>query len=125
VQVPAEETKDGCSYFRRDADGRIIYACGRERFLINTEAKTWDRCEWESLGRGFEESSDDRHRRIYRYKGTEIARSPFWTRLGPEALTTDSYIAVWVESNLRVWSAGTGHWTTLGTHTDQIAGWIK
>ena len=126
VRVPVEEKTARWPHFRRDADGRIIYACGREQFLINADAKTWERCEWESRGHGFEESSDGQHRRVYRYKGTEIARSPFWTRLGPyEALTTTSYIAVWVERDLRVWSAGTGKWTTLGKHTDQIAGWIK
>lgn len=125
VRVPIEEKKDDWWHLRRDADERIIYSCGRGRFLINTEAKTWERCEWESHGHGFEESSDGQQRRVYRYKGTEIARSPFWTRIGPEALTTDGYIAVWVESDLRVWSAGTGKWTTLGKHTDQIAGWIK
>ena len=125
VRVPVEEKTDGWWHLHRDADGRIIYSCGRERFFINTEAKTWERCEWESRGHGFEESSDGQLRRVYRYKGTEIARSPFWTRMGPEALTTTSYIAAWVESDLLVWSAGTGKWTTLGTHTDQIAGWIK
>jgi hypothetical protein len=125
MQVPVEEKKDGTAYFRRDTDRRIIYRCGREQFLINAEAKTWERCEWDSRGHGFEESCDDRMHRVYRYKGTEIARSPFWTRLGPETLTTDSYIAVWIESDLRVWSAGTGNWTTLGKQTDQIAGWIK
>jgi hypothetical protein len=125
MQVPVEEKKDGSAYFRRDTDGRIIYRCGREQFLINTEAKTWERCEWDSRGHGFEESCDGQMRRVYRYRGTEISRSPFWTRLGPETLTTESYIAVWIESDLRVWSAGTGNWTTLGTHTDQIAGWMK
>lgn len=128
VQIPVVENKNDWPYLRRDADGRIIYACGRERFLIDADAKTWERCEWESLGHGFEESSlgDDQRRRVYRYKGTEIARSPFWTRIGPyEALATDGYIAVWIEHDLCVWSAGTGHWTTLGAHTDQIAGWLK
>lgn len=126
VQVPVEDKTARWPYFRRDSDGRIIYRCGREQFLINADAKTWERSEWDSLAHGFEESSDGQSRRVYRYKGTEIARSPFWTRLGPyEALTTPGYIAVWVESDLRVWSAGTGKWTTLGKHTDQIAGWIK
>jgi hypothetical protein len=127
MQVPVEEKTARWSGFQRDTDGRIIYACGRERFVINTEAKTWERGAWVSHGHGFEESSlgDDQKRRVYRYKGTEILRSPFWTRLGHEALTTESYIAVKVESDLCVWFAGTGEWTTLGTHTHQIAGWIK
>jgi hypothetical protein len=126
MRVPLEAKTKSSPYFRRDTDGRIIYSCSGTQFFIDTEAKSWERCEWESRGHGFEESCDDQMRRIYRYKGTEIARSPFWTRMGPyEALTTESYIAVFVESDLLVWSAGTGKWTTLGTRTDQIAGWIK
>ena len=126
VQVPVEEKTTRWPYFRRDSDGRIIYTCGRERFLINADAKTWERSEWDSLGHGFEESSDGQSRRVYRYKGTEIARSPFWTRMGPyEALTTPSYMAVFVESDLLVWSAGAGKWTKLSDRHCQIAGWIK
>ncbi len=125
VRVPVEEKAARGSFFRRDADGRIIYSCGGEQFLINTEAKSWERCEWESRGHGFEESSDGQHRRIYRYKRTEIARSPFWTRLGPEALTTPGSIAVFGESDLFVWSAGTGKWTKLSNRHCQIAGWIR
>ncbi len=115
--------------FERDADGRIIYTCGRECFFINTEAKTWERCEWKSLGHGFEQGCfrDDQGRSVYRYKGTEILRAPDWTHVleTPEALTTEGYIAVWAGRRVRVWFAGTGEWTTLGENTRFLAGWIK
>lgn len=127
VQVPVEEEVNSWFEFRRDADGRIIYECnGREHFFINTEAKTWERCQWESRGHGFAERSlgDDKCRRIWRYKGTEIARSPYCA-FGTAAKTTEGYIAVFVESGLCVWSVGTGKWTNLGTRTHCIAGWIK
>jgi hypothetical protein len=53
MRIPIEGKPNSSPYFRRDADGRIIYACGREQFLINPEAKAWERCEWESRGHGF------------------------------------------------------------------------
>jgi hypothetical protein len=126
MRIPVKEKKDNWR-LHRDSDGRIIYSCWPEHFFINTEAKTWEPCEWVSLGHGFEESSrgDDQFRRVYRYKGTEIARSPFWTLSGPAEVTTEGFIAVWVEGRLQVWSAGTGNWTKLSARTNQIAGWVK
>jgi hypothetical protein len=128
VQIPVKEQDSHRWQLQRDADGQIIYSCGSESFSIDAEAKTWkrcERCEWASLGHGFERSGDDQYRFIYRYKGTEIARAPFFTRLGPIEATTNGYIAVWVGGSLGVWSAGTGKWTTLEVRTHQIAGWIQ
>src|SRR5262249_21321813 len=53
VNVPATQTPDqGMPELSRDGGGRLIYFCGRARYVIDVGARTWQREEWVDLGHG-------------------------------------------------------------------------
>jgi hypothetical protein len=128
VEVPAKQEVEGGLDLERDPDGRIVYTCGDDRFFIDVGAKTWERCEWASLGRGFDASwkPDWLGRYTIRYQGKEIGESHEWLVSPRRAASTDGRLAIRGDDpRVRVWSAGTGTWTELELRVDMLVGWLK
>jgi hypothetical protein len=128
VEVPAKTEVIGAPHLSRDADGRIVYECGQEGFLIDVEAKTWERREWGALGHGFDASSepDWRGRYVIRHRGEEVGRLRGWPHNGGHTAATNGYVAIIDErlNGIQVWSSATGRWTALDTR-GAVVGWIK
>jgi hypothetical protein len=121
VKVPATESRDeSLPSLDREPDGRVSYHCGRDRYIIDVDAKKWQRLEWRGLGHGFEINllPDDDAREI-RYRGTPIGRA--WVA-GP---TTEGYLVVEDEEGPRIWSASTREWSVLKATGASLVGWMK
>jgi hypothetical protein len=132
VNVPAKLGVIGAPHLFRNPDGRIVYWCGLEAFAIDVEAGTGERCEWASLGSGFDASwePDWRTRHVIRYRGEEIGRLRGWPHNTGHAVSTDGYVAIADErdgssTGVQVWSAGTAKWIDLDVRAAPIVGWMK
>ncbi|MCI0705074.1 MAG: hypothetical protein L0241_28775, partial [Planctomycetia bacterium] len=138
VSVPVPQEMGNAPDLTRDPDGRIVYWCDGDRgfldaFFIDVEAKTWERCEWASLGHGFDVSwsPDWLGNHTVRYRGEEIGDprpGPGAGRALPNynAASTDGQLAlVGQDRRVRVWSAGTDAWTTLDLRANTLIGWLK
>jgi hypothetical protein len=138
VSIPVPREMFNSPTLERDPDGRIIYWCdgdgpGLDTFFIDADAKTWERCERVSLGHGFDASwsPDWLGRYTVRHRGEEIGDprpGPGAGRALPnrDAAATDGRLAlVGQDRRVRVWSAGTGTWTTLDLHADDFIAWLK
>lgn len=133
VKIPVNKINYREPDFFRDLDGRIIYECCGNSFVINIEEKTFTPYEWSTLGFGFdmENQTNPSYGQVIRYKGNEIGR--WWaSRWGATAI--DGYVAFLygeVGSNLgypkgvKVWSSANGEWTTIDPKwVTRIIGWI-
>jgi hypothetical protein len=115
----------------RDAEGAIIYECGRSASLVDVDARRWQRYVWQRLGHGFETSLDRADERPIRYDGRTIGR--FIILSGSEAVTAGHVAVVTSEDRVampwgrcvRVWSAASEKWTVLDGSCDRIIGWVK
>jgi hypothetical protein len=133
VTVPVPREMFNPPSLIRDPDGRIVYWCDGDAFFLDVGAKSWERCEWASLGHGFDMSwSPDRlGQYTVRYRGEEIGDprpGPGAGRAlpGRDAASTDGRLAlVGQDRRVRVWSAGSGKWTVLDLRADDFIGWLK
>lgn len=133
VKIAVKEENLTAPYFFRDREGRIIYECCGESFVINLEEKSYKRNDWPALGFGFDatNNSNPAHGHVIRYQGKEIGK--VWASIW-SAPTISGHIAFAygeVGSNLRypkgikVWSEANGQWTTIDLKwLNQVIGWI-
>jgi hypothetical protein len=123
VKVPSTETPDeGMPTLHRDGGGRVIYFCSRATYVIDVDAKTWQREEWVDLGHGFTASLSQNNDAApeLRYRGDAIRRA--WSA----GLTTEGYLAIVDDDGeVRVWSASTREWSVLKMTSDVMIGWMK
>lgn len=134
VQFPTKKEVIGPRLIR-DPEGRIVYSCGGEGFLIDVSAKTWEESEYLSLGHGFEASwrpyGDPRY--VIRHNGREIGLVRGQATTSGYASATDGFVAVIEERSggriggrgLQVYSSTTGNWTALDVPALTILGWVK
>jgi|SRR5687768_3249397 len=132
VKIPIEEPSNTNPSFDRNLEGRIVYHCSGEAYVLDVENKKYETNEWEPLGNGFElglRVSRD-YGQIIRFKGEEIGR--WWSGI---ARTTEGFVALEygeVGSNLgypkgvKVWNNITEKWVTIDAKwTEEIVGWIE
>lgn len=127
LDVPATTEIVSAPYLWRDAEGGVIYECGRGAILIDADARRWSRYVWHRLGHGFELSLGHEVERAIRYDGRTIGR--FDVTYGSEA-ATDGHVAVQTSDpgtgrRVRVWSAASEQWTVLEVNCDRVIGWVK
>lgn len=132
VKIPIEEPSNSNPSLDRNLDGRIVYYCSGEAYVIDVENKKYSTYEWQPLGSGFEEETElsREYGRIIRFNGLEIGR---WWSGGVR--TTSGFVALEygdVGSNLgypkgvKVWNNITEKWTTLDAKWhNEIIGWIE
>jgi hypothetical protein len=134
VTVPVKQERVVSPHLQRDPGGRIVYTCAGEGFLIDVDAKTWERIEWAALGHGFDArwEPNGRGRYVIRYGGREIGDSRGKPHAeghynSSQSVTADGRLAIIdaASRQVRVWSAGSGEWTTLDTPADGLVGWLK
>jgi hypothetical protein len=118
----------------RNNGGQIIYSERRGDWLIDVDRRQAEKLVWESLGNDFEmeHQRNDSLGQSFRFKGTEVGRCPCDVF---QASTTSGLIAVeyghlgshlgGVSEGVRVWSADSGEWTTIGpAWVAAIVGWV-
>jgi hypothetical protein len=125
-------TAAGATHLARHLDGRIIYECGAEAFVIHPTAGIWERPEWLALGYGFEASWEENEfsERTVRHRGRTIGQCPCWP--GGTA-SAEGFLAVAVSTHgatsgwdaVRVWSAKTGTWSTVAVRPAALVGWAR
>ncbi len=132
LKIPIEKGSDTNPSLDRNFDGRIVYRCSGEAYLIDVENKKYATYEWQPLGSGFDEETEvsPEYGQIIRFNGREIGR--WWSGV---AKTTAGFVALQygdVGSNLgypkgvKVWNNITEKWVTLDAKwTNEIIGWIE
>jgi hypothetical protein len=122
VKVPAaEDKKDLRPSLSREPDGRVAYSCSQGTYVIDVDAKKWQRLEAWNLGHGFEMSvqCDETDGHEVWYRGAAIGRS--WNA-GP---TTEGYLAREEKDEVHVWSASTRECSVLKMPAASLIGWMK
>jgi hypothetical protein len=119
---------------RRDDGGQIVYGEGNGDWLIDVDRRRFEKLIWESLGNDFdmEHQRNDSLGQSIRYKSTEIGRWPcdiFQASTAPGLIAVEygrvgSHLGG-VSEGVRVWSADSGEWTTIGpAWVAAVVGWV-
>lgn len=119
--------------FEYDAEGNIIYSCGKGRFLIDLKKKKADPVIYEVLGNDFsvESVENPKYGRTARYENDEIGKK--WWRY-ENAQTIPGYIALQVDMvvgadryplGVSVWNSSSKKWVLVdASGVESVAGWI-
>jgi hypothetical protein len=119
----------------RDPQGKVIYSCGSEDFLIDVPHRVASPLKRYSLGHGFEASVavDEECRRSVVYDGKAIGQ---WTFSPHEALTAPGLLAfpyvrpsenanLGYPDGIAVWNARAGDWQTIKMWVNDLIGWSR
>lgn len=113
VKINIKEPADSLPQFYRNPEGKIIYSCSYEHYILDVENRSYSPYEWESHGHGFESELEE-HLEFWqriRFHGEEIGR--WWSCC---AKTTKGHVSLEyadVGTNLgnpkgvKVWSGAT------------------
>ena len=120
----------------RDAEGRVIYACEGEYFLIDVPNGAVSPLKRLSLGHGFEASvaADEEQRRSVYYDGKAIGQ--WFFRPLEEATTAPGLLAIGYfppgkntlpgsAHGVAVWSKHVGDWRTIEMSINDLIGWSR
>ncbi|MCW3083555.1 MAG: hypothetical protein JWP12_921 [Bacteroidetes bacterium] len=122
------------AYFEYDADGNIIYTCGKGRFLVDVKKKKADPVVYETLGNNFfvESVENNKYGRTMKYESAEIGKK--WWRFD-NAQTTKGYAALQTDmvigteryaQGVSVWNSVSKKWVLLDISSiANIIGWIE
>jgi hypothetical protein len=122
-------------YLWRDTQGKIIYTCGGEDFLIDVPNRVASPLKSYSLGHDFEASVavDKYSRRSVFYKGKAIGQ---WVFNDREAVTAPGLIAftyvrpseganLGYPDGIAVWNTRVGDWQTIKMWVNDLIGWSR
>lgn len=132
--IAAIPHSDFNSYFYKDPEGNIHFACAKGVFEVDMKKKKISQLKTESLGNGFtvETEENPQQGRTIQYNGSEIGKYFFnyrgcKTHKGHIALNYD--IVVQKErypQGVTTWSEATGKWREIGGgDVVAIVGWIE
>ena len=122
------------AYFEYDAEGNVIYSCGKGRFLVDVKKKKAEPVLYETLGNHFyiESAENPKYGRILKYDATEIGKK--WWRCD-NAQTTKEYIALPVEmvvgpdrypQGVSVWNTVSKKWVLVdASGVESVIGWVE
>jgi hypothetical protein len=122
------------TFFEYDANGAIIYSCGKGRFIIDLNKKQANKIVYENVSNNFliESIENPNYGRVIKFEDAEIGKK--WCRFD-NAQTIKEYIAIendMVAGNDRyfhgvaVWNNITKKWTTLKVfELATIVGWMQ
>ena len=133
VKIPIKRLAWSLPEFYRDRNGKIIYECSGEAFIIDVDKKSYEPYDWVPLGYEFAGAMPaDQDNAIIRHQRKEIGQ---WWCIPSQAKTTSGYIAFAygpVGSNLghskgiKVWSGANSKWTTIDIDwLTTVIGWVK
>lgn len=122
------------AYFEYDAEGNVIYSCGKGRFLVDVKKKKADPITYETLGNHFtiESAENPKYGRTMKYDATEIGKK--WWRYD-NAQSAKEYIALPVEmvvgtdrypQGVSVWNTVSKRWILLdASGLESVIGWVE